>query len=99
MTSQADRRGDHAVPSPMQAGEDPADNYGGPSSDTRWAEGRGCNLHTHETDKTDKWASWNKLRNPAAADKYLREVRGITLHTGSTKEEIDRAVRMYRASW
>lgn len=47
----------------------------------------------------DKWALWNTLRNPAAADKWLRERRGIVLHRGSTKEEIDRAVRMYRASW
>jgi hypothetical protein len=46
-----------------------------------------------------KWASWNRLRNPAAADRFLREHRGITLHRGSTKEEIDRAVRIYRASY
>lgn len=49
--------------------------------------------------EADKWASWNTLRNPAAADRFLREQRGIELHAGSTKEEIDRAVRIYRASW
>lgn len=46
----------------------------------------------------DKWASWRALRSPEAADRYLRSI-GIELHAGSTKEEIDRAVRIYRSSW
>ena len=46
----------------------------------------------------DKWNSWHELNSPVAADRYLRSI-GIELHAGSTKEEIDRAVRVYRASW
>jgi hypothetical protein len=56
-------------------------------------------MTTTPTGQPDKWAPYNALRNPAACDRYAREVLGITLHTGSTAEEIARVVRLYRSSW
>ena len=55
-------------------------------------------LRTTDEPPEDKWAAWNSLKSPVGADRYLRSI-GIELHAGSTKDEIDRAVRIYRASW
>jgi hypothetical protein len=47
----------------------------------------------------DKWAPYDALRNPKACDRYAREVLGVELHSGSTAEEIQWVVRLYKASW
>jgi hypothetical protein len=56
-------------------------------------------IATDTEQSPDKWAPWNALRCPEAADRYLQETYGITLHQGSTADEIRTAVNYYKRSW